>query len=127
MDAPTISPAARPDRRTAAAVVAAVGIVSLSALDWYLGLTFNAAILYSALLLVCWWHHSLRFVWALTGAAVVLTIAIGFLEPTDVRAFLHRSAAVVSIVASAALLHALFVSRRKVEGHEESLRLRNEA
>ena len=104
---------------------AAAGIVALAVTDWYFGLTFNAAVLYSALLLVCWWHRSTRLVWSLAAAALVLNVVVGLIEPTDLRALLHRSAAAVSIVASAALLHALFASRREVEAHEEALRLRN--
>jgi signal transduction histidine kinase len=99
----------------------------LATADWHFGLVFNAAILYSALLLVCWWYRSVRFVWALAASAVVLTVLVGLIEPSDLRALLHRSAALVSIVASAALLHAFFNSRRQIESHEADLRRRNES
>ena len=118
-------PAPHGNRLAAAAVVA--GIVALACADWYFGLTFNAAILYSALVLVCWWHRSVRFVWAMAAAAVVLTVVVGVLEPTEVRAFVHRSAAIVSIIASATLLHALFKTQDRVQEHEEALSRRNEA
>jgi signal transduction histidine kinase len=109
----------------AAAVVASM--LLLAGADWYFGLTFNAAILYSAVLLLCWWHRSARFVWSAAAGAVALTVLVGVLEPTDLRALLHRAAAVVSILASAGLLHALFNSRREVERYEADLRRRNEA
>ena len=116
-----------PPARNLAAAAAVAGIVALATADWYFGLTFNAAILYSAVVLVCWWHRSVRLVWALAALSLALTVAVGLLEPTDLRAFLHRAAAVVSILASAALLHALFRTRGRVFEHEEALRRRNEA
>jgi signal transduction histidine kinase len=122
----TAPPPAPPTHRLAAAAVVA-GILLLATADWYFGLTFNAAILYSAVVLVCWWHRSVRFVWGVAAAAVVLTVVVGVVEPTDRRAFVHRSSAIVSIIASAALLHALFRTRGRVEEHEQALRRRNEA
>ena len=124
---PDVPPSDPSHNRTAVAAAAAVGLALLAAADWYFGLTFNAAILYSAVLLVCWWCRSVRVVWSLAVTAVVLTVVVGLIESTDLRAFLHRSAAVVSIMASGAILHALFHSRREIEGHELALRRRNEA
>jgi signal transduction histidine kinase len=124
-DAPTAPPAR--DRRPAVAAAVVAAMLVLAAADWHFGLTFNAAILYSAILLVCWWHRSVRFTWWAAAGAVALTVLVGSLEPTDVRALLHRGAAIVSILASAAVLHALFNSRREVDLYEADLRRRNEA
>ena len=126
MSGAAVPPPPSGGRPTVAALVA-TGAAVLAAADWYFQLAFNAAILYSALLLLCWWHPRPRLVWPLAAAAVILTVAAGFLEPTDRRAALHRASACVSIVASAAVLHALFRSRRQVEAHELALLRRNEA
>jgi PAS domain S-box-containing protein len=114
-------------RRPLAAAVAIVGVLGLAVSDWYFGLTFNSAILYSSLLLVCWWYRSVRLVWALAGVMIVATVAGALLEPTDLRALLHRIVAVVSVVASATILHGFLRSRRQLDVQQETLRLRNEA
>src|SRR5688572_6374037 len=115
------TPQSRSHRRRAAAASVAV-IPLLAVADWYFQLTFNASILYSAVLLFCWWYRSVRLVWALAAVAVGLTLFVAVLEPTDLRAGLHRGSAVVSILATAAILHAFINSRREVEAHELSLR-----
>src|SRR4051812_26559678 len=120
-------PSPAPPRRPAVAAAVAAAMLLLAAADWYFGLTFNAALLYSGVLLVCWWDRSERSVWVLAGGAVALTVVVGLVEPTDTRALVHRCAAVVSIVASAAILHAFFKSRREVDAYEADLRRRNEA
>jgi signal transduction histidine kinase/putative methionine-R-sulfoxide reductase with GAF domain len=123
----TPPPTAPSGRRPAVPVAVVSAMLLLAAADWYLKLTFNAAILYSAVLLLCWWHRSVRCVWWSAAVAVALTVLVGFLEPTDLRAVLHRGAAVVSVLASAAVLHTLFNSRRAVDAYEDDLRRRNEA
>ena len=120
-------PEPRPHRRPLVAAAAGAAVLLLAAADWHFGLTFNAAILYSAVMLACWWYRSIRFVWLLAAGALVLTVAVGLAEPTDLRALLHRAAAVVSVAAAATVLHAFFNSRDEVEAHERALRRRNEA
>jgi PAS domain S-box-containing protein len=125
--APRPSPPSPTHRSPLAAAVAFVGVLALAASDWYFGLTFNSAILYSSLLLICWWYRSIRLVWTLAGVMIVATVVGGFVEPTDLRSSLHRGAAAVSVIASAAILHGFLRSRREIEAQQESLRLRNEA
>src|SRR5687767_1849944 len=126
--APSAATVARPPARApVAALVSAAALALLAFGDWYAGLTFNASIVYAAVLIALWPTRSPRLVWAMAAVAVVLTIAVGFMEETDARAFLHRGCAVGSILAMSAALHAFFTTWNRVEATEESLRRRNEA
>jgi PAS domain S-box-containing protein len=90
------------------------------------GINVNPSVLYGTALLVCLFYSSSRkILWLLTGVAVALTFAGFFIKGGDLRSFITRLLATVSIGTTALVLDSFQRSRgetRSVSAMAEKLR-----
>lgn len=109
----------------------ALTLCFLAALVWadiHFQLSFNASVIYPTLLLVCLRVRSRTVLWGLTVTMIFLNFIAAPFEPTDTRAFLHRSLAAITCLVTASVVHVLFriaqreaVAKADAQNHLQNL------
>ncbi len=119
----------RPSARVAA-IAAWIGVVlllGLAAADYLGGPRINTSVIYGLALLTTIWTRSRRVLWAMTTAAIALTLIVQFIDGSDQRALFHRFLTATSVVVTAVLLDMLLGTLDQVESSHEAARRHNES